>query len=164
MELRRPPPLPEGIVTGAFIHWRLKGAFIIRDRDGARFTDSDANSGYLVQRTQVDCAGRVRGRPQACGPSTLPRRPALVRAVRHRLRPQSDRRRVSTSVSLTVKDSIVMSKAKAKAKQVKGKLKETAGDAMGDKGMQAEGRSERLTGKAQETAAKAAERLKKSGR
>ena len=57
-----------------------------------------------------------------------------------------------------------MSKAKAKAKQVKGKLKETAGDAMGDKGMQAEGRSERLTGKAQETAAMAGERLKKSGR
>lgn len=164
MQLRRPPSLPEEFVTGAFIRWRLKCPFSIRDPDGARFTDSGANSGCLIQSSQVDCADRVRGRPQACAPSPLPRRTALVRAVRHRLRPQSHRRRVSTSVPLTVKDSIVMSKAKAKAKQVKGKMKETAGDAMGDKGMQAEGRSERLTGKAQETAAKAAERLKKSGR
>lgn len=132
--------------------------------DGALFTVSDTKGGRLIQRIQVDCADQVRGRPQACAPTTLPRRTALMRAARHRLRPQSDRRRVSTSVPLTVKDSIVMSKAKAKAKQVKGKLKETAGDAMGNKGMQSEGRSEQLTGKAQETAAKAAERLKKSGR
>lgn len=142
-------------------HWCLKGAFIIRDPDGALFTVSDTNSGHLIQRTQVDGADRVRGRPLVC---VRPFARLLVCAAPHRLRPQSDRRRVGTSVPLTVKDSIVMSKAKAKAKQVKGKLKETAGDAMGDKGMQAEGRSERLTGKAQETAAKAAERLKKSGR
>ncbi|MFE7395787.1 CsbD family protein [Streptomyces sp. NPDC057557] len=42
-------------------------------------------------------------------------------------------------------------------------LKETAGGALGDERMQAEGRGEQMTGKAQETAAKAAERLKKSG-
>ncbi|MFV5994878.1 CsbD family protein [Streptomyces sp. NPDC056231] len=56
-----------------------------------------------------------------------------------------------------------MGKGKAKAKQVKGKLKETAGGALGDELMQAEGRGEQMTGKAQEAAAKAAERLKKSG-
>ncbi|WP_405497222.1 CsbD family protein [Streptomyces sp. NBC_00096] len=55
-----------------------------------------------------------------------------------------------------------MSKAKAKAKQVKGKIKETAGDAMGDRRMQAEGAGERLTGKAQEAAAKVADKVKKS--
>ncbi|MFE3907370.1 CsbD family protein [Streptomyces sp. NPDC059153] len=42
-------------------------------------------------------------------------------------------------------------------------MKETAGGALGDERMQAEGRGEQMTGKAQETAAKAAERLKKSG-
>lgn len=52
--------------------------------------------------------------------------------------------------------------SKAKAKQVRGKIKETAGDAMGDRSMQAEGAAERLTGKAQEAAAKAADHLKKS--
>ncbi|WP_328296580.1 CsbD family protein [Streptomyces sp. NBC_00435] len=57
-----------------------------------------------------------------------------------------------------------MSKAKAKAKQVKGKIKETAGDAMDDRRMQAEGAAERLTGKAQEAAAKAADQVKKSKR
>ncbi|WP_330294305.1 CsbD family protein [Streptomyces sp. NBC_00503] len=55
-----------------------------------------------------------------------------------------------------------MSKAKAKAKQVKGKIKEAAGDAMDDKSMQARGTAERLTGKAQEAAAKAADHLKRS--
>ncbi|MEV6951035.1 CsbD family protein [Streptomyces sp. NPDC051183] len=57
-----------------------------------------------------------------------------------------------------------MSKAKARAKQVKGKIKETAGDAMDDKRMEAEGAAERLTGKAQEVAEKAADQLKKSKR
>ncbi|MFD9407481.1 CsbD family protein [Streptomyces sp. NPDC059989] len=55
-----------------------------------------------------------------------------------------------------------MSKSKAKAKQIKGKIKETAGDAMDDKRMEAEGAAERLTGKAQESAEKAADRLKRS--
>ncbi|MGW3659858.1 CsbD family protein [Streptomyces sp. NPDC005151] len=57
-----------------------------------------------------------------------------------------------------------MSKAKAKAKQVKGKLKETTGKAMDDKTMQAEGRGEQVLGKVQETAEKASDRVKKSGR
>ncbi|MFF3244616.1 CsbD family protein [Streptomyces sp. NPDC002870] len=57
-----------------------------------------------------------------------------------------------------------MGKSKAKAKQMKGKLKETAGNAMDDKRMQAEGRSEQMMGKAQETAEKAGDRIKKSGR
>jgi uncharacterized protein YjbJ (UPF0337 family) len=57
-----------------------------------------------------------------------------------------------------------MSKAKAKAKQVKGKMKETTGDAMDDERMQAEGRGERIAGKAQETAEKATDRVKKTGR
>ncbi|MET7712149.1 CsbD family protein [Streptomyces sp. NPDC005407] len=57
-----------------------------------------------------------------------------------------------------------MSKSKAKAKQMKGKLKETAGDAMDDKRMQAEGRGEQMMGKAQEAAEKAGDRIKKSGR
>ncbi|MFD9335053.1 CsbD family protein [Streptomyces sp. NPDC060028] len=55
-----------------------------------------------------------------------------------------------------------MSKAKAKAKQVKGKVKETAGDAMDDKRMEAEGAAERMTGKAQESAEKAADHVKRS--
>ncbi|MFD9355164.1 CsbD family protein [Streptomyces sp. NPDC060031] len=57
-----------------------------------------------------------------------------------------------------------MSKAKAKAKQVKGKVKETAGDAMGNKRMEAEGAAERMTGKAQESTEKAADHLKRSKR
>ncbi|MFD7445322.1 CsbD family protein [Streptomyces sp. NPDC059909] len=57
-----------------------------------------------------------------------------------------------------------MGKAKAKAKQAKGQMKETAGKAMGDKRMQAEGRGEQLMGKTQETVESAAERVKKSGR
>lgn len=57
-----------------------------------------------------------------------------------------------------------MSKSKAKAKQMKGKLKETAGDAMDDKRMQAEGRGEQMMGKAQESAEKAGDRIKRSGR
>ncbi|THA74376.1 CsbD family protein [Streptomyces sp. A0592] len=57
-----------------------------------------------------------------------------------------------------------MSKAKGKAKQIKGKLKETAGDAMDDKRMQAEGSAERMTGKAEEKASEAADRTKKGMR
>ncbi|MFE3660967.1 CsbD family protein [Streptomyces sp. NPDC059165] len=57
-----------------------------------------------------------------------------------------------------------MGKAKAKAKQVKGKMKESAGRALGDQGMQAEGRGEQMMGKTHEAAEDAAERMKKSGR
>ncbi|MFB7172380.1 CsbD family protein [Streptomyces sp. NPDC056254] len=54
-----------------------------------------------------------------------------------------------------------MSKAKAKAKQVKGKLKETGGDAVDDKRMQAEGGADQMAGKAEEMASDAAKRTKK---
>ncbi|UUN25572.1 CsbD family protein [Streptomyces sp. FIT100] len=57
-----------------------------------------------------------------------------------------------------------MAKAKAKAKQAKGQMKETAGKATGDKRMQAEGRGEQMTGKAQEAMENAAERTKRQGR
>ncbi|MEV7615027.1 CsbD family protein [Streptomyces sp. NPDC089799] len=50
-----------------------------------------------------------------------------------------------------------MSKAKAKAKQVKGKMKETAGDMTDDQRMEMEGRAEHMTGKVQESA----ERMKR---
>ncbi|MFJ6935052.1 CsbD family protein [Streptomyces sp. NPDC101132] len=63
-----------------------------------------------------------------------------------------------------------MGKAKAKAKQAKGQLKESAGNVMDDKKMQAEGASEKVAGKAQETprkthesAAEAMERIRKAG-
>ncbi|MFZ3494099.1 CsbD family protein [Streptomyces sp. 5.8] len=62
------------------------------------------------------------------------------------------------------KDVIVMGKARAKAKQVKGKIKESAGDALDDKRMEAEGAAERMTGKAQEMVARAADDLQKSKR
>ncbi|MFH8786587.1 CsbD family protein [Streptomyces roseoverticillatus] len=52
-----------------------------------------------------------------------------------------------------------MGKGKAKAKQVKGKLKETAGRAADDKRLEAEGRAEKLTGKVQESAEKAKKSL-----
>ncbi|MGW2602362.1 CsbD family protein [Streptomyces klenkii] len=52
-----------------------------------------------------------------------------------------------------------MGKAKAKAKQVKGKLKESTGSATGDKRMEAEGRAEKLTGKVQESVEKARKNL-----
>ncbi|MCX4775907.1 MULTISPECIES: CsbD family protein [unclassified Streptomyces] len=55
-----------------------------------------------------------------------------------------------------------MSKAKAKAKQAKGKLKETLGDTMDDKRMQAEGSTERMAGKAEEMASDAANKMKKA--
>ncbi|QQM45905.1 CsbD family protein [Streptomyces liliifuscus] len=57
-----------------------------------------------------------------------------------------------------------MGKSKGKAKQMKGKMKETAGRAMGDMLMENEGRGEQMTGRAQELAAKASERVKKSER
>ncbi|QES51307.1 CsbD family protein [Streptomyces venezuelae] len=57
-----------------------------------------------------------------------------------------------------------MSKAKAKAKQIKGKMKESVGDMTDDKRMEAEGRGEQMTGKMQEAAAKTGERMKKPGK
>ncbi|MFE5872752.1 CsbD family protein [Streptomyces roseifaciens] len=45
-----------------------------------------------------------------------------------------------------------MGKGKAKAKQVKGKLKETTGNVTGDRRMEAEGRAEKVAGKVQESA------------
>lgn len=57
-----------------------------------------------------------------------------------------------------------MGKAKAKATQAKGKLKESVGGALDDTEMKAEGRVEQVKGKAEETAAKAADQVKKSGR
>ncbi|MEU9109990.1 CsbD family protein [Streptomyces xanthophaeus] len=54
-----------------------------------------------------------------------------------------------------------MGKAKAKAKQMKGKLKESAGGATGDHRMQAEGSSERMSGKAEEMVTKADDKVKK---
>ncbi|MCD9141372.1 CsbD family protein [Streptomyces albireticuli] len=47
-----------------------------------------------------------------------------------------------------------MGKGKAKAKQMKGQLKESAGRAMDDKRLEAEGRGEKAVGKAQEAAEK----------
>ncbi|MGK5546389.1 CsbD family protein [Streptomyces sp. URMC 127] len=52
-----------------------------------------------------------------------------------------------------------MAKGKGKAKQIKGKLKETAGDATGNKRMEAEGRAEKVSGKVQESAEKARKNL-----
>ncbi|MET7621611.1 CsbD family protein [Streptomyces sp. NPDC005408] len=54
-----------------------------------------------------------------------------------------------------------MGKAKAKAKQAKGQMKETAGKAMGDRDMQAEGRGEHIAGQAQEAMHRTADRIKK---
>ncbi|WP_308314373.1 CsbD family protein [Streptomyces sp. GbtcB7] len=70
---------------------------------------------------------------------------------------------LSTNSSL-IGGQRIMSKAKAKAKQVKGKMKETTGKAMDDEGMQVEGRGEQIVGKTQETADKAAGRVKRTGR
>jgi uncharacterized protein YjbJ (UPF0337 family) len=58
--------------------------------------------------------------------------------------------------------AILMSKGNARAKQIKGKLKETLGKTVGDKSMAREGRGEQLRGKAQEMAEKAAERVRKA--
>lgn len=51
--------------------------------------------------------------------------------------------------------------AKAKGKQLKGKVKQSAGDATDNPRLKAEGTAEKVTGKVQETAAKAAERMKR---
>jgi uncharacterized protein YjbJ (UPF0337 family) len=55
-----------------------------------------------------------------------------------------------------------MAKGKAKAKQIKGKIKEKVGGTSGDKRAQAEGRGEHMMGKVQEVAEKAGDRIKKS--
>ncbi|WP_328498398.1 CsbD family protein [Streptomyces sp. NBC_00414] len=57
-----------------------------------------------------------------------------------------------------------MSKAKSKAKQMKGKMKETTGRAMDDKSMEGEGRGEQMMGKAEELKDRASGHMKKSGR
>ncbi|MCZ7460440.1 MULTISPECIES: CsbD family protein [Streptomyces] len=57
-----------------------------------------------------------------------------------------------------------MSKHNAKARQIKGKLKETLGKTMGDKSMQRSGRSDMLRGKAQEMAEKAADQVRRHTR
>lgn len=54
-----------------------------------------------------------------------------------------------------------MRKAKAKAQELKGKIKKEMGDAADDRGMHAEGRREELTGKAKAAAAEAMRRMKK---
>ncbi|WP_221356082.1 CsbD family protein [Streptomyces beigongshangae] len=56
-----------------------------------------------------------------------------------------------------------MSKAKSKAKQMKGKLKETAGRVMHDKSMEGEGRGEQLADKAQQATTRASRRMKRPG-
>ncbi|MFF5448656.1 CsbD family protein [Streptomyces sp. NPDC012888] len=57
-----------------------------------------------------------------------------------------------------------MGKAKAKAEQIKGKLKEAAGHAMGDRRMKAEGKAEQLRGKTREELDRATDDLKKDTR
>ncbi|WP_328885364.1 CsbD family protein [Streptomyces sp. NBC_00316] len=54
-----------------------------------------------------------------------------------------------------------MTKGVAKSKQIKGKMKETLGKAIGDKSMQKHGLSEQLRGKAQEITHKTADRVRK---
>jgi uncharacterized protein YjbJ (UPF0337 family) len=54
-----------------------------------------------------------------------------------------------------------MTKGTAKAKQVKGKMKETLGKAIGDKSTQRHGLGEQLCGKAQEIAHKTADQFRK---
>ncbi|MFI1395689.1 CsbD family protein [Streptomyces sp. NPDC020681] len=58
-----------------------------------------------------------------------------------------------------------MGKSKAKAKQAKGRMKETIGKAIDDPGLQMEGRGEQNSGHTHGTAHKPGERMKKpSGR
>ncbi|MGW0566758.1 CsbD family protein [Streptomyces tauricus] len=57
-----------------------------------------------------------------------------------------------------------MSKAKSKAKQMKGKMKEATGKAMDDQSMEGQGRGEQMTGKSEELKDRAAGHMKKSGR
>ncbi|MFE7775202.1 CsbD family protein [Streptomyces sp. NPDC057445] len=55
-----------------------------------------------------------------------------------------------------------MSKGKAKAKQAKGKMKETLGKATGDRSMEHKGQGEMLGGKAQEMSEKAADKARRA--
>ncbi|GHC67781.1 CsbD family protein [Streptomyces cinnamoneus] len=52
-------------------------------------------------------------------------------------------------------------KAKAKAEQAKGRLKETTGKATGDRSMEAEGRAEKAKGDVREAADKGRDALKR---
>lgn len=54
--------------------------------------------------------------------------------------------------------------AKAKVKQLKGKIKQVAGDKTDNPRLKAEGTAGKMTGKVQETAAKAAERMRRGKR
>ncbi len=53
-EARRTVPHGARHPDGGNRHRCLKGAFIIRNPDGALFTVSDTKGGDLIQRTQVD--------------------------------------------------------------------------------------------------------------
>lgn len=55
---------------------------------------------------------------------------------------------------------MVMMKGNARTKQLKGKMRETLGKALGDKSMQRTGRGEQLRGKAQEITEKAAGQIR----
>lgn len=54
-----------------------------------------------------------------------------------------------------------MTKGTAKTNQIKGKMKETLGRAMGDKSMQRHGLGQQLRGKAQEITHKTADQVRK---
>ncbi|MFC8275653.1 CsbD family protein [Streptomyces sp. NPDC057271] len=54
-----------------------------------------------------------------------------------------------------------MGKGKARMDQMKGKAKESVGDAMDDRSMEAEGRREKTAGKVREAAEEAVDRAKK---
>lgn len=54
-----------------------------------------------------------------------------------------------------------MSKGNARTQQVKGKLRETLGKALGDRSMQRKGRGEQLRGKAHEMTERATEQIRK---
>ncbi|GAA5004425.1 hypothetical protein GCM10023335_20600 [Streptomyces siamensis] len=57
--------------------------------------------------------------------------------------------------------AVQVSKGSAKAKQVKGKMKQTVGKAVGNRSLKREGQAEMLGGKAQEMAEKAAHRARR---
>lgn len=54
---------------------------------------------------------------------------------------------------------IVMIKGNAKTKQIRGKVKETLGKALGDKSMQRSGRGEQVRGKVEEVTEKVAHQM-----
>ncbi|MEU5538525.1 CsbD family protein [Streptomyces sp. NPDC020362] len=56
---------------------------------------------------------------------------------------------------------MVMHREHAKVKQVRGKMKETLGKALGDNSMRRSGRREQVRGKAQEMTARAADQVRK---